>query len=360
MGDESPLSGLTLRNLPLPSRLVLSCFLGAIGLGYFTALVQLHFNGGAKPGQPIPGPDEAVQRYFGHTGDKPMSRLERLIITDESEPFNGTGSMRRAFKDKSQGWAKKLRAAKEAGTEKQLYEERTGEADAVVAWIQGGADEKEYEKDEFVLPGGARTISSQFVVMENQKPAEPFRVKIKSILTERCACCHEKDAGRDRNAEKYELDSYPKFAKYLEVKTASAMDLNKLATTTHVHMFGFTIMYCLTGLIFSFTSYPTWARAIVAPAAIVTSVTEIGIGWWLGRLDPCPAAATAAFGAITGGILLVHIFGSLFNMYAKKGKLVLVLLMAGTLTGGLLLHGNIVVPHLEKEKANAAQNQAAK
>lgn len=356
MGDTS-LAGFTLRQLPLPSRLVLSCFLGAIGLGYCTALVQLHFNGGAQPGQYIPGPDEAVKTYHGHVGAKPMCRLECLITAPETEAFTGTGSMRRAFKDKSQGWAKRAREAEAAGALQKLHDERTGEADALVTWLQAGADKNAYEKDEFEMPGGASTITQEFVIKEEGKP---FRVKIKSILTERCVSCHEKDAGRDRNAEKYELTDYAKLAKYLEVKTATAMDLNKLATTTHVHMFGFTIMYCLTGLIFSFTTYPIWARAIVAPAALVTSVTEIGIGWWLGRLDPCPAAATAAFGALTGGLLLVQIFGSLFDMYGKKGRLVLLTLIAATAIGGLLLHGKVVGPYLEEEKSKAVHLHEAK
>jgi hypothetical protein len=253
--------------------------------------------------------------------------------------------MRRAFKDKSVGWAKAVRKANEApdpqAALKKLHDEREHEAAAVVAWIQAGADPQVYEKDDFVLPDGVS-------------------VKIKSILDERCACCHAKEAGRDRNAEKFELDSYPKLAKYLKVETATAMPLNNLATTTHVHMFGFTIMYCLTGLIFSFTSYPTWARVIVAPAAIVTSVTEIGIGWWMGRLDPCPAAATAVFGGLTGGILLVQIFGSLFDMYAKRGRLVLLALIAGTAVGGLLLHYHVIDPYLQIEKANAAHAHEVK
>ncbi len=357
MGEKSSSFAITLRDLPLPSRLVLSCFLGAIGLGYCSALVQLHFNGGAKPGQYIPGPDEAIQTYFGHTGDKPVSQLEHLLTAPETEAFNGTGSMRRAFTNKSESWAKKVRTAEAAGTLKKLHDERAGEADALVAWVQAGADQGAYEKDDFELSGGARTITEQFVIQEEGKP---FRVKIKSILAERCESCHAKDAGRDRNAEKYELDNYTKLAKYLKVKTATAIDLNKLATTTHVHMFGFTIMYCLTGLIFSFTSYPTWARILVAPAAIVTSVTEIGIGWWLGRLDPCPAAATAAFGAVTGGLLLVQIFGSVFDMYGKKGRLVLLVLILGTAAGGFALHEHVIGPHLNAEKANAAQNEGAK
>jgi hypothetical protein len=353
-----------LRELPLPTRLVLSCFLGAIGIGYVSALVQLHFNGGAKPGQYIPGPDEAVRTYFGPVGDKPMSRLERLVLAPESEPFNGTGSMRRAFFDRSQGWSKETKRIEAIADEKQrdaemskLQAERSGEADAIAAWARVGGDEGAYQKDDFKLPekDGGWTITKKYLVEEEEgKPANPARVKIKALINARCACCHSKDeeiGGRDKNAEKYPLDECAKIQTYCVVKQSSAMELNKLAQTTHVHLFGFAMMYCLTGLIFSFTSYWGWVRCIIAPAAVVMSVLEISIGWWVGRLDPCPAGATAAFGAITGGVLLVHIFGSLFDMYGKKGRLVLLVLVLAAAVGAAFLERQVVSPFIESEKS---------
>lgn len=349
-----------LRDLPLPTRLVLSCFLAAIGIGYVSALVQLHFNGGAKPGQYIPGPDEAVSTYFGQVGARPMCRLECLLVAPETEPFTGTGSMRRAFTDKSQRWTTKTRniekiedPAKREAEMLKLRAQREGELDAMLAWVRGGGDADAYEKDAFQLPDrdAGWTITADYVVTEDGKPTQ---VKIKSLIKDRCASCHSQDeiiGGRDKNAAKYPLDEHAKIEKYLAVKQASAMELNKLAQTTHVHMFGFAMMYCLTGLIFSFTSYWGWVRAIIAPAAIVTSVLEISIGWWAGRLDPCPAGATAAFGAITGGVLLMHIFGSLFDMYGKKGRLVLGGLILATAVGAALLERQVVSPFLEGEKS---------
>ena len=340
VGDESPLSGLTLRNLPIPSRLVLSCFLGAMAFGYVAALVQLHFNGGTKPGELLPGQDEVVATYYG-SDDLPMSRLERLIVASEDLPFAGNGTMRPAFKAKSSGWPRRwglrrprpiLKAALD-----RLHKEREGEADAVVVWARAVASRETcYGNDDFALPAREEgwIITKEYVIEEDGKPA---RVKIKKLINDRCSCCHSKDeeiGGRDRDAaKKCELDSIDKLKKYVEVKPSSAMELKNLALTTHVHMFGFTIMYCLTGLIFSFTNFPNWVRLIVAPAAIVASVTEIGIGWWVGRLHPCPAAATQVLGGVTGAVLMVQIFGSLFDMYAKKGRLVLLTLIAGTAIG---------------------------
>src|SRR5437016_3061451 len=99
MGVSSPTTAL--RDWPLPVRLVLAVFLISVSLGYFSALVQLHFQH-AAPGKLLPGVDEAVGVYNGETK---KSQLQRLLEADISQPFNGTGSMRAAFTTQSAGWA---------------------------------------------------------------------------------------------------------------------------------------------------------------------------------------------------------------------------------------------------------------
>ena len=56
--------GITLRGLPLPVRLTLSLFLIAVGLGYFSALMQLHFRDASK-GEPLPTPNDVVEIFSG-------------------------------------------------------------------------------------------------------------------------------------------------------------------------------------------------------------------------------------------------------------------------------------------------------
>src|SRR5438105_2752323 len=90
----------TLRDLPLSARLVLSAFLISAGVGYFSALVQLHFQH-ARAGEPLPNKEDAAETYHGTPG---MSTLERLIRADESKPFDKFGTMRPAFYTESVGW----------------------------------------------------------------------------------------------------------------------------------------------------------------------------------------------------------------------------------------------------------------
>src|SRR5262245_25964546 len=77
----------TLRDLPLPVKLVATVFLLAVGVGYTSAMVQLHMQT-AKRGTPMPTWDDVVLKYTGKKEFKggeqpqpqPVCRLEALIM----------------------------------------------------------------------------------------------------------------------------------------------------------------------------------------------------------------------------------------------------------------------------------------
>src|SRR5262245_40263233 len=54
----------TLRDLPFAARATITVFLLAVGLGYFSALVQMHFKH-ASPGQMMPGIKEMIYKFSG-------------------------------------------------------------------------------------------------------------------------------------------------------------------------------------------------------------------------------------------------------------------------------------------------------
>ena len=90
-----PSARFVLRDLPLTARLTIATFLICVGLGYLSALVQLHFQH-ASPGNLFPTSEDARLIFHGPT-DKPMSTIERLVAADEELNFNATGEMSRAF-----------------------------------------------------------------------------------------------------------------------------------------------------------------------------------------------------------------------------------------------------------------------
>src|SRR5262249_36167614 len=154
---------------------------------------------------------------------------------------------------------------------------------------------------------------------------------------------------------KVPFDEYEKFAKYAESKAANSMSLESLALTTHVHLLGFSMMFALTGIIFSLTSYPVPVRVLIAPLALLAQVVDIGC-WWASRIDPLFAQAIIYTGGVVAVSLLLQIFGGLFNMFGKAGKAVVFLLFVAAIAGGYVLADKYVLPFLDAEKAKAAGN----
>src|SRR5262249_7042303 len=138
------------------------------------------------------------------------------------------------------------------------------------------------------------------------------KVKIKDIIERRCCRCHS--AGAGGGPSDFPLEDYDALRNYSEVETVGGgMSLTKLAQTTHVHLLGFAMLYSLTGLIMSFTSFPFWFRVVLAPFTLVAQLLDISC-WWLGRLDPLFAKTIILTGSLVGLGLFLQIVLSLFNL----------------------------------------------
>lgn len=345
----------TLRNLPLAGRLTLALFLISTGIGYVSALVQLHFQH-ASPGSLLPTPDDSVKTFHGQVG-QPASQLERLLSANESLSWNGTGSMAAAFTTRSSDWKKQLRASKKANpsdVEKELRNQREGEKLALIEWVKAGAPKNEFEKDAFPLPAELRDqpVTEGYVC---QGSAGERVVKIKSILTDRCVRCHTANDSEEPKAADYPLDTYEQIKPRACVAASSAMSLTKLAQTTHVHLLGFSMLYGLTGLILAFSSYPAVFRVIVCPLPLLAQLADISF-WWLARLPephgPTCARLIAVSGAVVAVGLLLHIVFSLFDLFGAKGKFVLALLFGTVIAGGVLVQrSGVIDEYLAQERS---------
>ena len=354
-----------LARLPFAARLTLACFLVSVGIGYCSALVQLHFQH-ASPGELLPTPKDAVRTFHGPiASSEPQSRLEMLITADESLPWNGSGQMSAAFTTRSEGWKADIRqlartlSASRRGepspeelekAETLLRQKRLGERDALVAWIRAGADKSEYEADAFCLPPERDNapLTEEFVEQQNGQRT----IKIRSILETRCVRCHQ-EGGDDANASNYKLDTYENLSKYLKVeKSGPAMSLEKLAQTTHVHLLAFSMLYMLTGLLLALTRYPGWLKIPLAITPLFVQVLDIAC-WWLARLPGDLGVRFAEAIPLTGAIvavgLLLHIVLTLFDLFDRWGKLFLLLLFVGAGSAASLAYTQVIHPYLQAE-----------
>ncbi|HTU22374.1 MAG TPA: hypothetical protein VMG10_30320 [Gemmataceae bacterium] len=371
----TPAFTLSLRELPLPVRLTLSVFLLAVGAGYLAALVQLHFQHASR-GNPLPTPDDVVERFTGipnfWSGKKdgepaagpprPVCQLERVIMGPEKGlPFNGSGSMAKVFFMGDRKFKNQIDANPQR--EPELRVEREGERRALQAWINSPPDEREkaYTDDSFPLPESLakHPITKKFLNKD--------KVTVRSILEARCLKCHESEEGQG----KADLSSYETLAKYMElpkpvqgadgkiiVKSSRQMSVEKLTQSTHLHALSIAVLFTLTGLVFALSSYPVWIRCFLAPLVLLVQVVDVSC-WWLARLDgigPYFALAIMGTGAIVGTGLMLQIVLSLFNMYRWPGKVVLLMLFAATIAGGVALTPQVreylkqEVPQIAAEK----------
>ena len=351
-GDRASFK-VTLRELPLPVRLVLSLFLLSVGLGYFSALVQLHFQN-ASHGEALPTPNDVVEIFSGVENwpvqmpapPKPVSKMEKLIMAPEGLPHNGSGTMAFAFF----GTARKpVPPAKRP--------EREGEQLAIRAWIDAPDAERKaaYDGDAFPLPAALtdHPITKEYKDGDN--------IKIQSLIQDRCGKCH----GSEGLTGKIKLADYSDFADVLTLPTVGhtsrQMSLEHLTQTTHLHLLTFCVLWTVTGLIFAFSSYPRWFRCVLGPIVLVAQVADVGC-WWLARLEgvgPYFALAIIGTGTVVGVGLALQIVLSLFNMYRAPGKIVLLLLFGAAAAGVALLEPHVAA-YLNQEKAQTVTAPAEK
>jgi len=345
---------LTLRQLPIPVKLVLTCFLLAVGLGYVSAMVQIHLKHSARDGDPMPTPDDMIQRFSGLKKEDPnapptASKIEDLVGADPKLPL-GKVSMAPAFFEKSKGWKEEDR--------KSLEPEREGERQALLAFVrlkEVSEKERAYSTDKFPLPADlqGKAISSEMV-------GENGAVKIKTLIESRCQRCHKDQAPDLGSFPALEAHIAPPSTELIDgkyVRSSKQMSVEALTQSTHAHLLSFAVLFTLTGLTFAFTSYPGIVRGVLGPLVLVAQVSDV-LCWWLARVPtygPMFALAIMATGAVVGMGLMLQILLSVFNMYGFKGKAVLLLSFLLTMGAAGLFVGPVVQKALDDEKIAAAK-----
>lgn len=384
----------TLRDLPLPAKLVLTTFLISVGLGYFWAMAQIHFKH-ATPGNPMPTVADLVARFSGvpwpaeprpvedptKQAEKvadvaatavgvsvPAVKIKTLVDNRCAVCHNPNGDKDDAPLQTYEGIAKYL--AKTTNHPKgQLYTVLTGarrswsgksmvkaffekspgwedltpdqrkaeepkrevEHQAMLAWAEAGAPKNAYENNAFPLPADIKVAD----LPENLRTTAAAPV-----------------AATKGPAAK------PKVDKWAEAKSRQ-LSVDALTQSTHAHLLSFSLLWAATGLIFAFTSYPTLLRVVISPLVLIAQVADVAC-WWLARLEgigPFFALAIMGTGAIVGLGLMAQIVLSIWNMYGPKGKAIILLLFA---TGGGLFgmaYLKVVEPQLEAERALIADEE---
>ncbi|HSG05327.1 MAG TPA: hypothetical protein VLB09_02895, partial [Nitrospiria bacterium] len=233
---------LTLRGLPVTLRLLFSCFMITIGIGYLFALsylflldIQPHKEKGIGL---IQG---TIIKYYGARSE---TRMEAAL----------EGSM--AAMMPSQG------------------------REALIQWVRKGGPEEGYEN-------------------------------IRPLLEEFCVSCHSPESGLP----------VPPLGTYDEVRELTEMDfgpsLRTLARVSHVHMFGLSFIFLLTGVIFSLSEVNKKFRLVIVALPFVAIWLDVG-SWWFTKFQPLFAYTVIFGGALMGLALGAQIIISIRDMWFLK------------------------------------------
>ncbi len=171
----------------------------------------------------------------------------------------------------------------EASLEGSMKEYATGnERQKIIGWIREGAGEAEF-------------------------------AAIEPIVTQSCASCHSAEAGM----------GLAPLTTYEDVKAFTTVDLGAsvqaLARVSHVHLFGMSFIFALTGVVFSLSETPRWFRATLIVIPFLAIWLDIG-SWWFTKWAPLFAYTVIGGGALMGLSLAGQIMIPLYEMWVSPAS----------------------------------------
>lgn len=132
--------------------------------------------------------------------------------------------------------------------------------------------------------------------------------KVKPIFENRCVACHSAQSGLPIPP----LDSYAAVQKVAQ--TDRGPSITDLARVSHVHLFGISIFFLLTGGIFALSRITQWIRVTVLVLPYLAIVADIG-SWWLTHFFPVFGIVVVIGGIVMALALAAQIVISLWEMW---------------------------------------------
>lgn len=157
----------------------------------------------------------------------------------------------------------------------------TDERGVVIGWVRRGVDPQEYE------------------------------TRIQPIIEKRCLQCHD-----GSNPHIADLSTYEKVTEVAQIDTG--MDIFTLVRVSHIHLFGITFIFFITGLIFSHAFVrPVWFKATVVALPFLAIMLDIS-AWYLTKLHPAFAWVVFIGGALLGISFAIQWCVSMYQLWLSK------------------------------------------
>ena len=134
---------------------------------------------------------------------------------------------------------------------------------------------------------------------------------VKPLFEKNCAVCHSPKSGLPVPP----LTSYDEVRKVAQVDTGPSF--SQLARVSHVHLFGISIIFLLTGGIFALSAIGAKWRLLIIAIPYVAIWADIG-SWWVTKYYSIFAYVVLLGGALMGLALAAQILISLWEMWFGK------------------------------------------
>lgn len=135
--------------------------------------------------------------------------------------------------------------------------------------------------------------------------------KISNIIEEKCANCH------NGTVPIVPLRTFEEVAKLTEVTPGPTWE--RLARVSHIHLFGLSFIFLMTGAIFALSSVPLSVRVPIIVLPYIAIWLDIG-SWWVTHWESFFALTVVVGGALMGLALGAQILISLWDMWFSKAR----------------------------------------
>ena len=146
--------------------------------------------------------------------------------------------------------------------------------------------------------------------IRNGATAEEF-VEVQAIFLNHCSICHSEESGMPI----LPLGSFEEVSIYTRVDMGQSV--KTLVRVSHIHLFGMSFIFLLTGGIFVLSEIKIMWRSLVVAIPFVAMWIDIG-SWWFTKIEPFFAFTVISGGILMGFSLAAQIFVSLYEMWIKK------------------------------------------
>ena len=140
--------------------------------------------------------------------------------------------------------------------------------------------------------------------------AEGYK-KISNIVEEKCANCH------NGTVPIVPLRTFEEVSKLTEVTPGPTWE--RLARVSHIHLFGISFIFLMTGAIFALSTVPLAVRVPIIVLPYIAIWLDIG-SWWVTHWESLFAYIVVIGGALMGFSLGAQILISLWDMWFSRTK----------------------------------------